>query len=107
MRSVSVLVGELEKASERLSGADGELCSEVAEALMEMEGRYLDAEEEIQSLGDEIAYLETGEVYGQQLYCAIVERRTEDAVAILRKVMPGECFVDHRSYQRLFPERIR
>lgn len=106
MRSVSVLIGELDALAKEIKGSGAELCEEVAESLSELEGRYLDAEEEIDALGDEISYLEADDGYAQSLYCAIVERRMEDAISILRKVFPGESFVDSKTYQRLFPERI-
>lgn len=106
MRSVSVLIGELEALAKGLTGSGAELCEEVAESLSELEGRYLNAEEEIESLGEEIMHLEADDGYAQDLYCAIVERRTEDAISILRKVFPGGSFVDPKAYQRLFPERI-
>ena len=85
-------------ADERLPENVRASCEEASEAIEELED-FLDAVGELESL-------EADENFAEFLYQAIVERRTDDAVELMRKMFSIN-FMEPKNYANLFPERIK
>lgn len=105
------LIIKLNTLSDKLADVDPEnedagICADAAERISELLGEVEDADEAINEANRERDALEADREYAEDLFSAVVERRTEDAIEIMRKVFDTP-FMGARQYQSLFPERIK
>jgi hypothetical protein len=100
------LIRDLNRLAESLEGEQQATVLDAAERIDILVGSLEDAQDEAYQAQREVNALEGDDQYAQALWEAIVERRTEDAVVLLRKVFDID-FMDVRTYGNLFPERIK
>lgn len=100
------LIIKLNTLSDTMEGDVVQVCEDAADRLGELLTELEDAEEDAREAHSELNAMETDHAYAEDLFSAIVERRTEDAIEIMRKVFDTD-FMGARQYQNLFPERIR